>query len=616
MDCLVFLNGDEPGKTVSLQCGPKGLRMGREPDCEIVLEGEQISRVHAQIIPDDDSWRIEDCGSLNGTHVNSHPVERSILQPGDIIRIGEFTLVFSKQKPSEDGFNPVLLADDTRVRRLSGAEKRRIAEDPIGADSTSGPLRKLAFLYRLSREMYRTDSLDSLLRYALQAISDVIGSASGRICIRGIGNRLRTYGHGTKERAHDTEHILTSWVLEKDEALLLDLNEEIPLRSPNESVERGTAVGAPIPGRTEPRGVIACFNPEGERLFEVGDLEFLVSVAQQIGLAVENLEQRERVIQSNEQLRIQLNESRSTFLGECNAIRDLRRQIARVASTNVTVLVVGESGTGKEVTSQMIHDFSERNEGPFVAVNCAAFSESLLDSELFGHEKGAFTGADTRRQGQFERAHQGTIFLDEVGELSANCQAKLLRLLEGKPFDRLGGSDPVSVDVRIVAATHRDLGKMVRQGKFREDLSYRLRVVELRVPALRDRGDDIVDLAEHFLERLRSEMGYGPTRLSKSSVKTLLNYEWPGNVRELKNAIERALVLCNGDEIRPADLGITAQPTAGLMAVGDVLSLVELEARHIQQVLELVEGNKTKACELLGIPRASLYNKLKRLELA
>ena len=228
-------------------------------------------------------------------------------------------------------------------------------------------------------------------------------------------------------------------------------------------------------------------------------------------------------------------------------MRELRVQVARVAASDVTVLVLGESGSGKEVVSQMIHEMSERRDGPPDRDKLrSVLPTRLLESELFGHEKGAFTGAESRRTGRFEAANGGTIFLDEVGELSANCQAKLLRVLEGQPFHRVGGTKPVDVDVRIIAATHRDLAKMVRAGTFRQDLWYRLRVIELMVPPLRERGEDILHLAEYFLEHFAHKRRERVLQLSDEAADLMRSHAWPGNVRELRNAIERANRSCVG----------------------------------------------------------------------
>jgi Nif-specific regulatory protein len=231
-----------------------------------------------------------------------------------------------------------------------------------------------------------------------------------------------------------------------------------------------------------------------------------------------------------------------------------------------------------------------------------------LESELFGHEAGAFTGADRRRIGQFERADRGTIFLDEVGEMSPSCQVKVLRLLEGHPFERVGGEASIHVDVRIIAATHRDLAELVRANEFRDDLYYRLCVVDIRVPPLRVRDDDVVELASLFLDRYRRQIGRGPSRLSAAARQAIQSYAWPGNVRQLKNSIERAVVLAKSDEVEPADLGITPIPDSGPRP--EQMTLKEAERQHIERVLHHVDGNKTAACQILAIGRGTLYSKL------
>ena len=429
------------------------------------------------------------------------------------------------------------------------------------------------------------------------------------MCLRGVDGRLMVFGGELAEETHDTPQFLANWIIERDEALLIELNENLVCRGDADAVEQGTAIGAPVPGRPRPRGAVECFHLCRDHQFELADLEFVIAVAQLLGVALENLEHREQIEQSNRHLRSRLSQAPTRMLGRSSAVRRLQEQISRVASTGSTVLTMGESGTGKELVARTVHELSDRSAGPFVAVNCAAFSDSLLESELFGHEKGAFTGAESRRKGQFERAHRGTIFLDEVGELSARCQAKLLRLLEGQPFERLGGVDPIQVDVRIVAATHRNLREMVKERQFREDLWYRLRVIELRTPPLREREDDVVQLAAHFLQQFRGEMGRGPKRFSPEAVDALRHYQWPGNVRELKNAVERAIVLGTGQEITPLDLGLAAAVEESSLSLA---TLSETEHRHIEHVLTAVGGNKTEACKILGIGRATLYNKLNR----
>jgi Nif-specific regulatory protein len=342
------------------------------------------------------------------------------------------------------------------------------------------------------------------------------------------------------------------------------------------------------------------------------DLDFSVVVAHQAGLALENLEHRERLELANAELRRRVS-SHNRMVGSSNAMKQVLEQIARVGPAGSTVLILGDSGTGKELVARSIHDMSRHSAGPYVTVNCAAFSESLLESELFGHEVGAFTGADRRYVGQFERAHRGTIFLDEVGEMSLACQAKLLRVLEGHPFQRLGGDEEIRVDVRVIAATHRNLPEMIEEKSFRDDLYYRLRVIDIKMPPLRDRSDDVIELAAMFVDTFGSQMGRGPLRLSEEAMEVLRSYEWPGNVRELKNAVERAVVLGQGEEVLAADFGLPV--ASGTRPVsGEMVTLKEAELRHIHYVLERCNGNKTKACRILGIGRATLYSKLEEKE--
>lgn len=608
---LVVLQGNSPGAVLPLKPG-SSFSLGRDPASTYQLKDSSVSRLHAVIEQTGGAWRIKDNGSLNGTLVNGQPIQQGEIQAGDLIRIGEFLLIFCSD--DAEGIDASQLIDNTRVRRLAGEEKRRFADSPIGADSTSAPIRKLTFLYRLSRETFRTTDVDQLFTYALRSSMDVIGAAAGKVALRSIGGRLRSIIQGDLAATFDADHLLLNWVIERDEALLLGSQSDSPL-APKKSavVDRGASIVVPIPSSFGACGAIHLIQPEGKQAFTSEDLEFMVSVAQQLGMATEWLQRLKRVETVNERLREQLRQTAyPRMVGECEAIQALRNQLSKVATTNTTTLILGESGTGKEIAARCVHDQSPRRDGPFVAVNCAAFSETLLESELFGHERGAFTGAEKQRIGQFERANGGTIFLDEIGEMSLNCQAKVLRLLEGQPYERVGGTTPIQTDVRIVAATHRDLESMVATKLFREDLWFRLRVVELRMPPLRERGADILILADFLLDTLSREMGVDAS-FSEAASQALLTHSWPGNVRELRNAIERALVLCASEQISPDDLGLRpgTKPVAEA-SEEELVSLAEVEQRYIERVLKHTGGNKTQACEILKIPRTSLYNKLKR----
>jgi two-component system, NtrC family, response regulator AtoC len=290
-------------------------------------------------------------------------------------------------------------------------------------------------------------------------------------------------------------------------------------------------------------------------------------------------------------------------------------ELARVAApSSSTVLILGESGTGKEVLARAIHEESPRKGGAFVAVSCAALTETLLESELFGHERGAFTGATGRRKGKFEAADGGTLFLDEIGDISQKLQVDLLRVIEERKVQRVGSNDPVEVDVRIVAATNKDLRQAVADGSFREDLYYRLNVIPIQLPPLRDRKEDIPLLLERFLDSLSVELRKPITGVSAEALAALMAHPWPGNVRELKNILERGAVVAQGSIIQLADLGLKAAAASpGGKAVPP--SLDEVERRHVVEVLSYTGGNVTQAAKILGIDRVTLYNKMRRYQL-
>jgi DNA-binding NtrC family response regulator len=293
------------------------------------------------------------------------------------------------------------------------------------------------------------------------------------------------------------------------------------------------------------------------------------------------------------------------------AVFDLSKTAAKSTST---ILILGESGTGKELLARAVHAESPRRHDPFVAVSCAALTETLLESELFGHEKGSFTGAIARRKGKFESAHGGTIFLDEIGDISSKLQLDLLRVLEDRKFFRVGGTEAVAVDVRIIAATNRDLRKAVDEGAFREDLYYRLNVIPIVIPPLRDRLEDIPLLVEHFLEQLGAEMNKHVEAVTPDAMRLLMSHGWPGNVRELRNILERGIVVATSPVVQAGDLGL--MPSAPVLSSGEgPASLEEVERRHICGVLHETGGNISQAARILGIDRATLYNKMKRYQI-
>jgi two-component system response regulator AtoC len=341
----------------------------------------------------------------------------------------------------------------------------------------------------------------------------------------------------------------------------------------------------------------------------------------ELGLKIARAIKGRQTEHENVQLRQQVNKrfGLENLIGESRAMHEIFDTIRQVAPSRATVLLTGESGTGKELIAHAMHNLSNRNKTRFVAFNCAAFAPQLIESELFGHERGAFTGAVERRVGRFEQAAAGTLFLDEIGEIDSNIQVKLLRALDPGLFERVGGNLSIRADVRLIAATNRDLAALVREGKFREDLYYRLAVVQIRVPPLRERKEDIPLLANAFLKEICERDGKAFRPLSPDAMEALLRYDWPGNVRELKGAIDSGVTLATGNQITFRDLPLTVQGASGglpLREVGnqDFVNIHDNEVRLILRALEESSGNRTEAAKKLGISRRTLHRRLKELQ--
>ena len=384
-------------------------------------------------------------------------------------------------------------------------------------------------------------------------------------------------------------------------------------------------IGVPLMGAAGRRlGVFEVLNRKrGD--FTAEDEAELIEFARHAAVAIEHSRQFDRLVEARTQV---VDEAAGgvKLIGECKAIQQLRRTIARIAATDLAVLVLGENGTGKEVVSRLVHYGSARRQEPLVAVNCAALPETLLESELFGHERGAFTDAREARAGKFELASRGTLFLDEIGDMSLSGQAKLLRVLEDKLVTRVGGQAPRATDTRVIAATNQDLVELVRAKRFREDLYFRLNVVSLVLPPLRERGDDVLLLAENFLSDFSAKARREPPTLAASAQRVLRDHAWPGNVRELRNVMERLVFLVPEDEIDGDTLAAHLSPLTRTVAASTVGASIEVKAnepladatlefqrRYIQQQIDACGGNMTKAAARLGLDRPNLYRKMKQL---
>ncbi len=362
------------------------------------------------------------------------------------------------------------------------------------------------------------------------------------------------------------------------------------------------------------------------RAIRIGAADFLMKpcTADTLELVIKRIEKTRRLVRENEYLRQEVLGASAPMIAESPAMTEVMRSARRIARSKGTVLITGESGTGKERVAQLIHQESQRKDGPFIRVNCAALSESLLESELFGHERGAFTGAHKSREGRFELADGGTLLLDEIGEISPTLQAKLLRVLEEEEFERVGGTSTMKVDVRVIATTNRNLSQEVAAGRFREDLYYRLHVLPIQVHALRDREKDILPLAQHFVKHYATINGIPVPQLSESAQQRLLAWHWPGNVRELENVIQRAIVLLQDDVVTEADLAFGPSTQSGGGPTGIAGSegsrggaplanraLADIEREAILATLNSTGGNKTEAARRMGVSARTLSNKMK-----
>src|SRR5438128_6012649 len=433
-----------------------------------------------------------------------------------------------------------------------------------------------------------------------------------------------------------------SRLLAREPVLLRDARAELDPEFPGDRtlVERGGSIMAVPLIFGERVGGVLGFTKRQPHWFDEGDVEVAAGIAVHVVVALQHqrLAEEQRRLAAVEgrarQLEQRVARLRGTLsdqyrfdriIGEAPAFREALDQAARVAPAETTVLLTGESGTGKELVARAIHYASRRAEGPFVAVNCAALPEALVESELFGHERGAFTGADKLKRGRFELAAGGTLFLDEIGELAPPVQAKLLRVLQERQYERVGGTATLKADVRLVTATNRDLEQVVGDGRFRVDLYYRLAVFRIHLPALREREDDILILADHFLRKFAERMGRSKAGLSEQARQLLLVHHWPGNIRELQNAIERALILADGALISGAHLGIVGHspPAAAMLFRPAAVEgsepvtqpLAEVEKQSVLEALRRAKGNKSRAAVALGLSRGALYTRLRRFHL-
>ncbi|MEI6036311.1 MAG: sigma 54-interacting transcriptional regulator [Planctomycetota bacterium] len=645
------------GQSIARLVDGERMTLGRAPTNHIIIHDDRASRFHAEIFATSTGWSIRDLESRNGTLLGGEPlVSDRVLASGDMVAIGRVEILFCEGDPPTDPAGGSGVISGTSTHEIH-ADQDQWRASITHRRTHSGLLddirntveimprvgRAAAELCRLAFSLGRAVDLPAVSQLALESAIQGVGAAKGIVLLAGLASDARPDAKAGLE-ANGLECVAAlpqSWpigqipqgviaaVLASDEALLASVAPPCPKTEGNNKSNAGlkmSSISSPVRSGGKAVGVMHLeINPHDHETTP-DDLEFVMAVCDTLGVAIENLTARAilstklaTTADEIERLKRRLGDE-SRMVGSSAVLQAITGQIGRVASTKATVLIRGESGVGKELVARAIHDASDRKNRPFICLNCAALSETLLESELFGHEKGAFTGATERKAGKFESAHKGTLLLDEIGEMSPSIQAKFLRVLEGHPFERVGGSAPVQVDVRVVAATNRNLEEAVAAGDFRRDLYFRLKVVEILVPPLRKRPEDIEALARHFLSRFADETGRPVRTFTPEAMKAMLAYHWPGNIRELRNCIERAVVLSADDCVdahelalsqlsSPGNTGKQASPRSGPFVPE---TIDEVERRHVMATLEAVGGNKTKTATILGIERSTLDRKLAR----
>jgi len=578
-------------------------RIGRGFDCQVVLNDLRSSRVHACVFVRDGDWWVRDESSTNGTYLGGQKIDDARLTTGQSLRVGSTEMYFNAE-PDVEG--ELFEMSDNVAQTV-------VRETPISPND-SGNFFRLAL-----DEVPQAGALHTLHELCLRLLERVTPDEAIRTALEILRERTHASVVGFLW-LDDNRKLKPKLMLPEDAAakvrLSAALTETVCQRGRAVWVEAQTAgtraenrthfadaICVPLLQGQTAIGVIHLYLERGR--FKPAEFEFVLAVANVLAPTLVRAQKDASLAAVHRRL-ADKSADVDEMIGTSPAMIELKSRLTRIAKAGGSVLLRGESGVGKELAARALHRASARADRPLLAVNCAALPRDLMESQLFGHKKGAFTGADSDHIGWFQQADTGTLFLDEVGELTLEAQAKLLRILEGHPFLPVGAVKEIRADVRLIAATNRDLAEFVREGRFREDLYYRLSVFEVHVPPLRERGEDLDRLLDHFFAHFRRQHNRPQLALSTAAREKLLAYNWPGNVRQLRNVLDSAVVLAEGAQIEPHDLGLRDVRVPAL----DTLDLSRWERKLIDAALERTKRNIPEAAKLLGIGRATLYRKL------
>ena len=619
------ISGPFQGTTYSLASGE--LSIGRDPSNHLWISDPALSRQHCLLTRKGDRFFIRDLGSRNGTIVNGMTVDELQLQHGDQISIGTSVLKFllgggeENLKRSRVEFVETMAFENLPVI-VHAAEASLLQVDK--SPETARLARDLTALLNLAKHIGGIRDLESLQWQLLGFIFDVVPAERGAILlfehpdefssviawdrVRGPGCSVQVSRTIVQRVTRERTGLVTNDIFSDEGLRQIRTLTELQIRS---------VLCVPLLAGDEVLGMIYLDSQHRSDQFDEGRLQVMTAIAGIAALALGNVCNIEQLQKENQQLQAEINLEHN-MVGNSQSMQKVFELIRRVAPTESTVLIEGESGTGKELAARAVHRNSPRAERPFVAINCAAIPDSLLETELFGHEKGAFTGASSLKKGRLETAEGGTLFLDEISELAADMQAKLLRVLQEREFERVGSNHPIKLDIRVVAATNKNLAEVVKTGAFRTDLYHRLNVVTLTLPALRERRDDIPALAEHLIAKVSRKCKMRPKQLSAEAKACLMRYQWPGNIRELENALEHAIVLGSSNTILPDDLPEAivemGSPALPLNAHYHA-AITDFKKQLVREAFRQAKGSYLEAAKNLGMHPNSLLRLIRSLDL-
>lgn len=613
---LTAIGGPHKGTVFSLNIDE--LTLGRDASNGIAIPDSSVSRRHCHIKKDDEGFTIFDNESLNSTFVNDVPINVRHLEHGDRIKIGDSLFLFHTHETDIPTTSSQVNFDE---RMGSSQETVRVRIE----DAIQLMARDLCALMKISTAINSVRNPDELYLQLLELIFEVVPARHGAIVlVDEDGEDFASVFGLDREKGKDptvlVSRTIANQVRIEGVAILSNGIQESEAFGSVASVitsQIQSVMAVPLVLFEKVLGIIYLDTTDPTARFDEDHLRLTTAIANIASVALQNVRLLESLESENAMLRANV-EIEHNMVGESSRMQELYTMISRIAPTDSTVLIRGESGTGKELAARAIQVNSPRAARTFVAVNCAALTESLLESELFGHEKGAFTGAIAQKKGKLEMAEGGTIFLDEIGELAPLLQAKLLRVLQEREFERVGGTRSIKVDMRLIAATNKDLEEAIQRGEFRQDLYYRLNVVSLEMPPLRERKDDIPLLASFFVEKYGHKCRQRTMKLAKETRARLVNYDWPGNVRELENVIERAVVLSSTDTIKPEDLPealLETESPPGAPATKYHEAVQETKKQLILQAIEQAGGSYTQAARSLGVHPNYLHRLIRNMNL-